>query len=463
MTKTAKKVLTGNPTLTTTFWGYNGIFPGPTIVATRTAKILVRQINDLGRDDTLQPIPTSIHLHGGHQCPEDDGHPLDSFSPGEFRDYIYPNSDHRATTLWYHDHTDDITGRNVYMGLAGFYILKPAPGDFDFDLQTKGLPTGLSGDPAVAGTDARDIPLVIQDRFFNADGSLFFPDDPDGVIGDTVLVNGAVQPKFEVATVKYRFRFLNGSNARAYELKLIPFGATDPVPVRAFQQIGSDQGLLPERVDRDTILISPAERMDVVVDFSPFPVGTRLILHDVRARDSPDGRRAIGGSPADIMRFDVTTAQPDPVGDVPTTLFPLRPNLESFVPSLDMVRREFKFERSGGAWAINGQLFDHGTHIQATPNRDNVEIWDLVNSSGGWAHPIHIHDIPFQTLLRNEAPPHAWEAGLKDTFFLGPGESVQVIGKFTDNLGVYVFHCHNIEHEDMFMMSQFQVVRPAGT
>jgi FtsP/CotA-like multicopper oxidase with cupredoxin domain len=147
------------------------------------------------------------------------------------------------------------------------------------------------------------------------------------------------------------------------------------------------------------------------------------------------------------------------VGDVPTVLFPLRPGKELFTEADATVTREFKFDRSGGVWNVNGEPFDHGARIDALPRLNAVEIWRLENSAGGWVHPIHVHDIPLLLLDRNELPPapDSDETGLKDTFFLGRGESVRVIGKFTDNRGIYVFHCHNIEHEDQFMMSQFKV------
>ena len=429
--------------LNTPIWGYNGSFPGPTIRATRGdsgQKIVVRQINRLPPG-----VQTSAHLHGGHQAPEDDGHPTDGFSPGQFRDYEDPNDDLRATTLWYHDHQDDVTGRNVYMGLAGFYLLEPNPADPDFVLQTQQLPTG-----------AQDVPLVVQDRLFNADGSFNFPDEPDGVLGDVQLVNGAVQPAFKVATRRYRFRVLNGSTARVYQLQLSVAGSAAAVPLVV---IAAEQGLLPQKVVRDTLLLAPAERRDVIVDFGAFPVGTSLVLHNLLAGDSPDPRRGVGGGQVQVMRFDVERTEAETVGDVPTTLFPLRPQVETFAPGDARVTREFEFDRSGGVWTINGEPFDHGARIDATPTLNDVEIWHLVNSSGGWAHPIHMHDIPFLLLERNERPPAVGsdETGLKDTFFLGPGESVRVIGKFRDNRGLYVFHCHNIEHEDMFMMSQFQV------
>jgi FtsP/CotA-like multicopper oxidase with cupredoxin domain len=343
------------------------------------------------------------------------------------------------------------------MGLAGFYILEPGVTDPDFDIQTRVLPTGLADGttPSLRNT-FHNIPLVLQDRLFNADGTFLLPNEPDAVLGDVQLVNGAVHTRFAVATRRYRLRILNGSNTRVYQLQLTPEGSNQPVPLMV---IAHEQGLLPAPLTRTTILMAPAERREVVVDFSGF-LGKRLILRKLLAGDAADPRRGVGGGQTDVMLFDVTRSETDNVGDPPATLFPLRAGKELFTVADATVTRDFEFDRSGGVWTVNGQPFDHGGRIDAFPRRDAVEIWRLRNSSGGWVHPIHMHDIPFLLLDRNEVPrtsPNSDETGLKDTFFLGGGDSVRVIGKFTNNKGTYVFHCHNIEHEDQFMMSQFQV------
>src|SRR5262249_39278496 len=207
------------PGTLTTIWAYNGLYPGPTIKARSGRPIAIRQINQL-------PESMSIHLHGGHTPPSSDGHPYDLIPPGSDKQYDYPNNQ-RPCILWYHDHAVDYTGRHVYMGLAGFYILTD-------DLEdTLPLPTGDN-----------DVPLLIQDRLFNADGALNYPLDDQtilaGVLGDTILVNGVIQPYFEVGTRKVRFRIVNGSNTRFYRLAL---SSGDPLI-----QIGSDGGLLAQPV-----------------------------------------------------------------------------------------------------------------------------------------------------------------------------------------------------------------------
>ncbi|MBE3558451.1 MAG: multicopper oxidase domain-containing protein [Ktedonobacteraceae bacterium] len=407
------------PGLTTPIWGYNGIFPGPTIEAKSFRRVVIRQTNAL-------PVPTTTHLHGGHTPPQSDGDPTDLVSPGSSKDYIYPNRQ-RASTLWYHDHRMDFTGPQVYKGLAGFYLLR------DEIEESFPLPRG-----------EHDIPLMITDRFFNADGSFFYPAlDPSlshtpgvlpqygyGVFGDTILVNGAVQPFLQVSTTKYRFRILNASGARLYELAL---SSGQP-----FIQIGSDGGLLPAPVRRQTLLLASAERNDVIIDFSRCPVGSQIIMKNLHGR----------GRVADIMRFDVVRKEKDDYA-IPATLTPIAP----IDPAKATVTRSFEFLLGQGMWTINGKHFDPN-YADARPRLNSTEIWEFTGDAN---HPIHIHDIMFQVLSRNGRRPAPGDAGWKDTFLLSKGERVRIIATFTDYRGPYVFHCHNLEHEDMGMMGRFVV------
>ncbi|GAA0236653.1 hypothetical protein GCM10009000_060190 [Halobacterium noricense] len=272
------------PGYETTIWGYDGVFPGPTIEARRDREVVITQKNEL-------PVPVSTHLHGGVTPPESDGYPTDLIFPPDLdhdeipdhhvagtvggvthgeKEYRYPNGQ-RPATLWYHDHRMDFTGPQVYKGLAGFYIIRD---DAEDDLP---LPS-----------DERDVPLMIADRTFREDGELYYPSiDPtllgepgvlastgfrmvSGVFGDTNLVNGAPWPRMDVANAAYRFRILNASNARAYELAL-----SNGAPI---VQIGSDGGLLTEPISHDTLVVSQGERFDVIVDFSEYPVGTEVTL-----------------------------------------------------------------------------------------------------------------------------------------------------------------------------------------
>jgi FtsP/CotA-like multicopper oxidase with cupredoxin domain len=410
------------PGLTTRIWGYDGFFPGPTFSVNKGERLVVRQTNNL-------PEFTSVHLHGGHTPAESDGHPILVIPPSGFRDYCYPNC-HRAATQWYHDHADRVTGHNVYMGLAGFYIVH------DQNELSLGLPSG-----------DQDVAMVFQDRRFFPDGSLFYdPFDHDGFLGDKFLVNGAIQPFFEVSRRKYRFRFLNGSNARYYELFL---SSGQP-----FVQIATDGALLPAPLVRRSIRLAMAERVEVVVDFSQYPVGTSLTLDNCLIQEDGRGPKEVNRRRCTpLVRFDVVSnavddsVVPDLLLDVPVQV------------DLPPVRtRRFDFERRNGAWAINGKFFDGGVRVDADPRLCTSEVWVLRNKSGGWEHPIHIHHEDFVILRRNGRRPPLHERGFKDTVNLGPNDEVRVHIPFVTFTGKYVFHCHNLEHEDMEMMGQFEVL-----
>jgi FtsP/CotA-like multicopper oxidase with cupredoxin domain len=264
-----------------------------------------------------------------------------------------------------------------------------------------------------------------------------------------------------VARRKYRFRWLNGSNARQYEL----FLSTGDKMI----QIGTDGGLLPQPVERTSIRIAPAERYEVVIDFSRYPIGSKVYL--VNCLQQTNGRK-----PEDdllsmdfctpLVEFRVHRDEDDP-STVPDDLSPLcaeycntflNPN-NPLNPGLEIPVRRFEFERTNGAWAINGKFFDHH-RVDAVEKLNTQSIWVLSNSSGGWDHPIHIHNMEFVMLDRNGQPPHPGEAGLKDVFMVGQNETVRVMACWTGpkNIGRYVFHCHNVEHEDMAMMGIFEVV-----
>jgi len=409
------------PGLTTRIWGYNGITPGPTIVAHQGRSAVVTQVNHLG-------IETTTHLHGADVAPQFDGPPLRLVEPGERFIHQYTNVQ-PAATLWYHDHAHMHTGRNVYMGLAGFYLLGDATDD------ALPLPKGQF-----------DIPLAIQDRLFNADGSLFYSETVahQGVFGDTIIVNGVPFPFLQVARRKYRFRVLNGSNARNYRLKL---STGDP-----FKVVSTESGFLAHPVDVPEILLQPAERYSFVIDFASYPIGTQVILQNVFTPNA-------FGDPFDpakvnqIMRFDVTANASDP-SSVPADLAPLPVLNEADA----VATRDWHFNvMADGRWAINGLRFD-ASRFDAQPTLGTVEIWRFINPSSAWVHPIHPHLVHFLILDRNGAPPQPYERGPKDTVALGPGETVRVIMRFEHFRGPFVFHCHNLEHEDHEMMTQYKVV-----
>jgi FtsP/CotA-like multicopper oxidase with cupredoxin domain len=420
------------PGLKTTVWGYNGIFPGPTINVTSGRAVVVTQRNALSAAATGIPggVRTTAHPHGLDVEAGSDGHPLALVLPGGFLEHHYPNIQ-PAATLWYHDHAIDQTSRNVYMGLAGFYLIS--------DAHERGLPLPKG---------AFDIPLVIQDRLFKPNGSFLFPTDNglpqrQGVFGDVILVNGVPKPFLRVQRRKYRFRLLNGSDARFYGLRL---STGEP-----FTVIGTDGGLMPHPVEVSDLLLGTAERYEVIVDFSKYPVGTKVILQNTVAPD-PFGDPIDPDKIREIMRFDVTDDAVDP-SSVPADLAPAL----DVDPAQSVQTRTWRFERENGAWAINGQLFD-GNRIDAFPKNGTTEIWEFVNKSCGWLHPIHVHLVQYKILDRNGAPPKPYERGPKDTVVVGPNETVRVAMRFNSFTGVYVMHCHNISHEDNMMMTQFRVV-----
>jgi spore coat protein A, manganese oxidase len=427
------------PGVRTSIWGYEGRFPGPTIESRRGRRTVIRHRNELA-------VPVSVHLHGGHTAAEHDGYPTDlvlpageaggavqrpgwSFHEGA-KEYEYP-MEQRAAVLWYHDHRMDFTGPQVYRGLAGFHIVR------DDEDEALPLPAG-----------ERDIPLMICDRAFAADGSLRYParhEDGhhgvqqhyvEGVLGDVILVNGAPWPVLEVANTRYRFRLLNASNARHYQLALDP-----PPPGAAFVQVGSDGGLLDRPIGHDRLRIAPAERYDVVVDFSHYPLGSEVTLVNTIGRDGV----------ANVMRFVVARRERDE-STVPARLGEVEPLRRSAATRL----RSFAFRRGavdgGRGWTINGESFDP-TRVDARPRLGDVEIWRFTTD---FHHPVHLHLVPFQVLSRNGGAPLDRDAGWKDTVDLEVYDQVEVIMRFTGYRGRYVFHCHNLEHEDMAMMANFE-------
>ncbi len=410
------------PGLPTPVFGYDGIFPGPTVETRRGSPVVVAHRNEL-------PVPTVVHLHGGHTPAEHDGWPTDLVAPGTEREYAYP-TDQRAATLWYHDHRMDFTGPQVYRGLAGMHVVR------DDEEDALGLPAG-----------EREIPLLICDRAFEADGSFRYPSlDPtlrgvpgvepewmEGVLGDVVLVNGAPWPVHEVDAARYRLRMLNASNARRYRLALAPGGE--------FVQIGSDGGLLAAPVRHQAVTIAPAERFDVVVDFSRYPVGSEVTLVNELGR----------GGTGQVMRFRVVRPARDD-SRVPHRLS----TVERLDPAMATVHREWRFRRGEvhghQGWTINGLPFDP-SRIDARPRLGDVELWRL---STDVHHPVHVHLDPFQVVSRGgHGGGGPYDAGWKDTIDLRPAEVAEVAVRFTGYRGRYLLHCHNLEHEDMAMMATF--------
>lgn len=399
----------------TEIWAYNGIFPGPTIQQRKNRQSVVRFINNLD-------ISTSVHLHGMPSQPQYDGYANDFIPTAYYKDYIYPNTN--AATFWYHDHTLGHNAQNIYMGLAGMYIVQD-----DQELKLP-LPNGNY-----------DIPLIIQDKQFGTDGSLIYDDqDQTSLMGDVITVNGVPWPRLAVANRKYRFRVLNASLSRSYRLAL---STSDDLIV-----IGTDGGLVPAPVKTKDIRLAPGERYELIIDFSKYPIGTQVVLQNLGLPNNTNFANT-----DKIVRFEVTSSQTD------TSSIPSQLRTIDFLAASTAVRsRNFLFHlNDDGVWVINEKGWD-ATRIDANPQPGDVEIWQLDNGSLDRAfHPVHLHLMDAQILDRNGQPPLPYERGLKDVFYVGENETVRVIGKFGPNTGKYMYHCHNIIHEDHDMMSQFEV------
>jgi len=478
------------------------------------------------------PVPIVTHLHGGHSAEESDGYSEAWYLPhannipagyarvgsfydefrGKFQDkwhqawapgtavFQYLN-DQRASTMWFHDHTLGMTRANVYAGPAGFYLVRGGPSD---------LPTGVLPGPAPnlgdpPGTRYYEIPIVVQDRSFNADGSLFYPASreffdgfggpyiPDSDIspifnpeffGNTMVVNGRTWPALSVEPRRYRFRFLNGCNSRFVILKIAasPLAHRPARPALSFWQIGTEGGFLPSPVQLDQLLMGLAERADVIVDFTGVPVGTELYLIN-EAPDEPFG----GGEPEEefeaadpattgqVMKFVVV-----PLTSTDTSVPPSQLTLPTFTPlGAATTTRQVSLneedsavlEGVGPRAALLGTLDGAGNPVHLgwddpiteTPALGATEVWEIHHFTED-AHPIHIHEVQFQVVNREPfegpegpaRPPESWETGYKDTVIAYPEEITRVKAKF-DLAGLYVWHCHIVEHEDNEMMRPYRV------
>jgi len=527
--------------LATTAWGYGtsqaaASYPAATFEVTRGVPIQVRWTNNLvdgggnplphplAVDQTLHwadplktgptlvpytgPVPVVVHVHGGEQEPQSDGHPDAWYTPAfgitgpgwvhETHNYA---DEQPATTLWYHDHALGITRLNVYMGLAGFYLIRDTPNE----------PAGLPGpaprlnDPP--GTRYYEIPIVIQDRMFNTDGSLAYPAvgvnptiHPFWVpefFGDTILVNGRIWPHLGVEPRKYRFRFLNGSDARFYTLSLDS--------KRPFIQIGTDGGYLRAPVAVSPLTLAPGERADVIVDFTGLAVGTQIPLTNSAKAPFPNGTPADPQTVGQVMLFRVVQLTAPDTSVIPPTLNTI-PTLTPTALTRTLTLNEVMGPGGPIALFLDGKMWM--APVTETPLRGSTEIWEIVNLTAD-THPIHVHLVQFHLLNRQKfqtnkylkayaavnpiipvpdgvtynpvpvdpylqgAPvgPDPNEAGWKDTVRMNPGEVTRIIIRFapTGAAGVtpypfdatadpgYVWHCHILAHEDNEMMRPYRL------
>jgi spore coat protein A len=474
------------------------------------------------------PVPIVTHVHGAHVSQESDGYPEAWYLPAAnnipagyatkgslFNKYKataasgdqwqqgsvvydYPN-DQSASTVWYHDHALGMTRTNVYAGPAGFYLLRGGATDQVYEDAARTIPGVLpSGD--------YEIPVAIQDRSFNSDGSLFYPDSrtffdgfagpyvPDSDIspiwnpeffGDTIIANGKTWPFQTVEQKQYRFRFLNGSQSRTLILRL-----SDGSP---FWQIGAEGGFLAQPVQLNELLMGPAERADVLIDFTNIPEGTNIILENI----GPDGPFQGGVSGVDfdpansattgkVMEFRVVaanTADPSTPADqlVLPTITPLGASDNLRKVSLNEEESELLPGDAPKAAKLGTVTMNPDTGmLEGVPQMwmsaitENVtlgdtETWEIYNFTMD-AHPIHLHLVTFEVLERQVwdpmtgtygaiIPAQPWESGFKDTVLAYPGQITRIKAKF-DVSGLYVWHCHILEHEDNEMMRPYQVLAP---
>ena len=432
------------------FWTVEGQVPAPILRFRRGDTARITLFNEL-------PESTILHWHGLDVPEAADGHPRLAIAPGERYEYAFEVID-RPGTYWYHPHTHERTAPQTYRGMAGFLIIE------DDEEEALGIPTG-----------AYDLPLLLQDKRIGPGGGPEYqpamgPDLMLGYLGDTPYVNGTPGGAVEVRRARYRLRLLNGSNARIFDLGLVDGGP--------FTLIGADGGLRSQAEPVDRVMLATGERADVLVDFSRFAPGQRITLRShaftvpgmMGMAGGPGmgmgmGRGGMGrgmrggfqglpqGTEMDLVDFVVGSG---PAEDAP----PLANRLsEVAAPTVDpdAPRRTFRFESMMMQHAINGRSFVMD-RVDVRVPLGRQEVWELVNDSG-LPHPVHVHAGQFRVLSRsggrNRVMP--WETGHKDTVLVLPGERVEIAVRFDRNPGLYLLHCHNLEHEDAGMMMNFLV------
>ena len=439
--RTAVRVMPHGPK--TRMWTYGGSFPGPTIKRPTGSVTQVTFVNGL----PTRAGSMSVHQHGGHHSSADDGQPTRFLiRKGSRRTYTYPlvngGKPEPAAFRFYHDHRMDRTARNNWRGLQGMFVVTDERED------RLGLPSGRY-----------DVPLHVSERSLTAGNQLTDPfpsrvmhawmtgsqaPPNDGTVGKRILVNGQFAPYLRVEPGRYRLRLLNASLFSAYDFALSSG--------RPFVQVGTGSGLLPRKVVRHDVLLGPAQRADVVVDFRGLE-NTDVLLSSI---PRSDGTVGTGSRSAAIMQFRVRGHTRDR-SRVPDRLRPLPP-LD--VPSKVAMTWAFDLAshgHHGSHWSINGKLFDP-QRVDHRVRMGSTERWRLRNTSD-MTHYVHLHEEQWRTVSRNGKPPPPWERGFEDTWRLDPGEYVDVAATFTDFPGLFMVHCHMLDHEDHGMMAQFEVVR----
>ena len=493
----------------TTIWGFGGLvrpndgtqllapvtvgaqIPGPLIQAKYGEPLMVRFHNHLPSVSIPQNFgiaEITTHLHNAHTPSESDGNPVNYFNskndPNEvnplgFKDQHYPNvlagftnpatpngdPTEALSSLWYHDHHLDYTAQNVYKGMFGCYTLRD---DQDTGEETSGL--HLPG-------GKYDIPMFIHDAVFDQNFQIVFDlFNLDGILGDKISINGAIQPFLSVERRRYRLRLYNPGPSHWYQ-----FAFWDGSKFYPFHQISSDGNLLPHAVPTTDVRIAVAERADIVVDFSKLPSSAK-VLYLVNRLEQFNGRGPTGnvlspGTP--IMQIRIGAAPTSKDNSLDPAYYAIsgpdaKGNTMRVLPDQDfnalLTRagkartRTWNFQRGNGAWTVNGQLFDE-TVVSAAIPMNSEEVWVIQNTGGDWRHPVHIHFEEHRTLSRNGQlvkPDAQFNASVdyarKDVVELNTNEEVRIFMRFRDMRGRYVMHCHNVVHEDHAMMVRWDIV-----
>ena len=405
--------------------GYNGNLLGPVIRVHEGEKVKVKMKNELDE-------ATTLHWHGLRVDGKYDGGPHSEVMAGETWEPEF-TIDQPAATLWYHPHMMGMTAKQVYEGLSGLlYIEDEVSNQLDI--------------PKEYGVN--DFPLIIQDKKMDASGNMEYApnmtDSMRGLLGNAFLVNGAISPYLEVPQGIVRLRLLNGSNSRIYHFSLDNN--------QTFYQIASDGGFLEQPVEMSELQLSPAERAEILVDFSQLETGQKIKLINTNLDATSDSHNDI--DVIELMEF-VITDEDSGVEDIPKQLT----EVESLEPSNSVKTREFVMAGVGDSLTINDKVMDM-TQIDEEVDFNTTEIWEVSNKRsgmhGGMAHPFHMHGVQFQVLDRDGNAPPENESGWKDTVLVQPGEKVRLIADFR-NKGIFMYHCHILEHEDAGMMGQYEV------
>lgn len=414
------------------------------------------------------PEESIVHWHGLHIVQKMDGHPMYAIPPGER--YVYEFVvNNRPGTYWFHPHPDKRTGIQVYGGLAGLFIID------DDENEDAGLPRGQY-----------ELGWVLQDRRFDADNQLVYATNPMDVMmgftGDRILVNGRLDYVEQAASTAYRIRMLNGSNSRFYKLAW-----SDERPLTV---IGADGGLLERPVDKPYVMIAPGERVELWLDFSGEEPGAERVLRSLPFSGGTMGMMGMGmrgmgpgmrggggmmgmrggGGLANGAAFDVLKVRVNRDG-------PKAPGLPSKLSTIPWPRvedavnrntpRTIRLQMGHGQWYLNGRTFDmRGVAPEETVQLGTTEVWEFANASP-MSHPMHLHNLQFKVIGRVRDPGYASvhdtmgagliDEGWKDVVIVMPGERVQVLMRFRDYVGLYLYHCHILEHEDMGMMRNYLV------